>query len=371
MQLNFGQHMKMSQQMKLAPRMIQSMEILQLPIMALQERIDQELAENVVLELQTRDPEATSDTEVEVERERAREEADGNDIDRKELVVDDEHNNERDFERLIEMAEQWPEDNIGAGSRLSSNRVDEAMERSHDQMANVVERQHSLQEYLLEQFAVLDHTPAIRAFGEYLIQNLDSDGRLQSSLAEIVQVYGRSITMEDAEHALGMIQSLDPPGVGARDLSECLLLQIRPELEYREVIVALVRDHLENLYQNRLPAIEKATGYSIDEIKAAMEEMKHALDPHPGRGFEERPVQRVTPDVSVDRDGDGPWQVKLEDEYTPSLRISRRYIQMLRNNPDRETKEYIKKKVESAKWLIESIEQRNNTLKRVSQAIVD
>jgi RNA polymerase sigma-54 factor len=95
------------------------------------------------------------------------------------------------------------------------------------------------------------------------------------------------------------------------------------------------------------------------------------LEPHPGRGFEVRPVQRVTPDLLVEQDENGQYVVKLEDEYTPRLRISRRYLEMLRGNPDAKTKEYIKKKVDSAKWLIESIEQRHNTLKRVAQSIVN
>jgi RNA polymerase sigma-54 factor len=371
MQLNIGQHMRMSQQMKLAPRMIQSMEILQLPVMALQERIEQELAENVCLEVRQNDPEASSDTEVQLELDRAREEATELLPEQKELVVDTDHNNEADFERLLEMAADWPEDNLSAGSRVSSNRMDEEAERNHDAMANMASRPQSLHEYLVEQFALLDHTPEIREFGEYLIQNLDHNGRLQSSLAEMVEVYGQPISMEAAERALALLQSLDPPGVGARDLKECLLLQIKPDMPFRDVMVTLISSHLEDLEHNRLPVIQRKTGYSLETIKAALEEMKHVIDPYPGRGFEVRPVQRVTPDVSVEKDDEGRWVVKLIDEYTPQLRISKRYIQMLRNNPDQATKEYIKRKVDSAKWLIESIEQRNNTLRKVAQAIVD
>jgi RNA polymerase sigma-54 factor len=177
--------------------------------------------------------------------------------------------------------------------------------------------------------------------------------------------------MEDAERALALIQSLDPPGVGARDLKECLLLQVKPDTPLRDVIVTLISSHLEDLEHNRLPVIQRKTGYSLETIKAALEEMKHIIDPYPGRGFEVRLAQRVTPDVSVEKDDEGRWVVKLIDEYTPQLRISKRYIQMLRNNPDQATKEYIKRKVDSAKWLIESIEQRNNTLRKVAQAIVD
>ena len=369
MQLNISQQMKMSQQMKLAPRMIQSMEILQLPVMALQERIDQELAENVVLEVRQTDAAAPA-AEIQLEVERAREEATEKSPDQKELVVDTDHNNEADFERLLEMSSEWPDDNYTSGSRVSSNRMDEESDRNHDAMANMASRPVSLHEHLLEQFGFFDCPPHVRRFGEYLIQNLDHNGRLQSSLAEIVQVYGEPIGHEDAQLALSLIQRCDQPGVGARDSRECLLLQITPETPCRDVLITLVSSHLEDVAQNRLPVIQRKTGYSLETIKEAIEELKK-LEPYPGRGFEVRPVQRVTPDIAVEQDDDGKYTVKLLDEYTPQLRISKRYVEMLRNNPDQKTKEYIKRKIDSAKWLIESIEQRNNTLRKVAQAIVD
>ena len=105
-------------------------------------------------------------------------------------------------------------------------------------------------------------------------------------------------------------------------------------------------------------------------IKSAIEELSH-LDLFPGHGFEQRLVQKVTPDLAIEEDENGKYVVRLLDEYVPQLRISSRYLKLLKSNPDAKTKEYIKKKVESAKWLIESIEQRQNTLKRVAQTIVD
>ena len=149
MQLNLSQQMKMSQQMKLAPRMIQSMEILQLPIMALQERIDQELAENPLLENGDSDLDSSA-TEVELEAARAREEAAAQDVDQKPLDIENDRNNEADFERLLEMSEQWPEDNITSGSKPSINRLSEQSDRKHDAMSNMVARPQSLTDYLLE-----------------------------------------------------------------------------------------------------------------------------------------------------------------------------------------------------------------------------
>eukprot|EP00913_Durusdinium_trenchii_P023389 g21967.t1 len=294
--------------------------------------------------------------------------------DEKELVAGSDDNNESDFERLLEMSSEWSEDNVSAGSQVSSNRMEEAGDRAHDAMANMVARSQTLHESLLEQFAFFNCDREVRDFGEYLIQNLDANGRLQSSLPEIVEAYvlvhGSSLELDKAQEALRLIQRLDPLGVGARDYKECLLLQLTPTTPYRDVLATLITSHLDDVEKNRLPVIQRKTGYTIETIKAAIEELVH-LNPWPGRGFEESTNQNVTPDLAVERDENGKYTVRLLDEYTPQLHISRRYIQLLKNNPDEATKEYIKKKIESARWLIDSIEQRYSTLKRVAQAIVD
>jgi RNA polymerase sigma-54 factor len=369
MQLNFSQQMKMSQQMKLAPRMIQSMEILQLPYLALQERIEQELEDNVVL-ISDGTKVETSETERDLEVQKAKDEAVEQSPDERELVVDSDQNNEADFERLVDMATDWPDDNFAAESRPSANRISDDLDRHSDMISNVESSPQTLHDYLMEQFHFYDSPPAVRAFGEYLIHNLDNHGRLQSSLPEIVQVYGAGISQDEAQSVLALVQRLDPPGVGARDLKECLLLQLTDDMMYGDILETLITQHLDDLGNNRLPLVVRKTGFSIEMIKEALEEMRH-LDPFPGRSFENRIVQNVTPDVEVLKDEDGKWTVKVLDEYVPDLKISRKYRDMLRNGVDASTKEYIRKKIDSAKWLIESIEQRYTTLRRVAQAIVD
>lgn len=371
MQLNISQQMKMSQQMKLAPQMIQSMEILQLSVMELNDRIEEEMLENGALEASTAESEASSETEIELELEKAREEASETSVEEKELVVDSEGSNEADFERLLEMSADWSEDNVSAGSRVSSNRMEDDSNRQHDTMSNMVSRPQSLHEYLLEQFTYFECRAEVRAFAEYLIQNLDVNGRLQSSLPEMSEVYGAPISPADAEESLSFIRMLDPPGVGARNHRECLLLQVKPETPHRDVLVTLISSHLEDIRENRLPVIQQKTGYSIDTIKTVIDYLIHNLDPFPGQQFEQLSVQNVKPDVAVEQNGNGKYVVRLLDEYTPQLRISRYYIDQLRNNPDAKTKEYIKKKIESARWLIEAVEQRYSTLKLVAQSIVD
>jgi RNA polymerase sigma-54 factor len=367
MQLNLSQSMRMSQQMKLAPRMIQSMEILQLPVMALEEKIEQELVENVCLERVTGDPNVTVDRQ---ELQREQQAAAEKQLSEREMIVEDSSNNEADFERLVEMASEWPEDNYTSGSKPSSNRIDEEGDRQHDAIANLSNRSPSLQEYLLEQFAYFSVTREIREFAEFLIQNLDHHGRLPTGLTELQQLYGKSISELDAVAALQLVQRLDPPGIGARDAKECLLLQVREDTPHRDVLVTIITSHLEDLAMNRLPLIQRRTGYSLEQIKDAHHELLK-LNPFPGASFESRPVQTIKPDLFVEPDANGQYVVRLEDEFTPRLRLSKRYQQMLRDGADAQTKEYIKRKLDAAKWLIESIEQRYNTLKRVAQAIVD
>lgn len=370
MHMNFSQQMRMSQQMKLAPRMIQSMEILQLPQMELLERIEQEQQENPTL-LVGPELDGESSTERQIEIAKAKEEATETPVEARELKVEDNGNNEADFERLVEMHENWNDDSFNSESRVSSGRISEDGERHLDQMASLQEDEPTLIEYLLEQFHFYDLSPEWREFGEYLIYNLDGDGRLQSSLPELAQVFGHQINNEDALKVLQLIQKLDPPGVAARDVKESLLLQVTDDMPLRDVVITIITSHFEDLAENRLPVIERKTGYSIDLIKMAREEMRERLDPHPGRRFKHVPVQAVTPDVFLEQDDHGKYAVRLSKESLPQLRISRKYIEMLRNGCDATTKEFIKRKIESAKWLIESIEQRHNTLKRVAQAIVD
>ncbi|MDZ4688772.1 MAG: RNA polymerase sigma-54 factor, partial [Planctomycetaceae bacterium] len=180
MQLNLSQQMRMSQQMRLAPRMIQSMEILQLPVMALEEKVEQELQENPLLERIEGDPDAPHSEE---QREDVRSEANDQQIAEKELIVDGDSNNEADFERLLEMASEWPDDNYTSGSKPSANRISDDGDRQHDAISNVAQKSQSLNEYLVEQYGYFDIPREVREFGEFLIQSLDHHGRLPTGLS--------------------------------------------------------------------------------------------------------------------------------------------------------------------------------------------
>lgn len=364
MRLGFSQELRQVQKQILAPRMILSMEILQLPIAALEERIDQELAENPVLELSESDPDLPEEPQAEHEN------PDAPTVEERELVVDEGKDNKEDFERLLQLDEEWP-DHFEERSRPSRNRLEEDSERKHDAMANMAERPISLQHHLESQLGELEISPELQQMAVRIIYSLDGNGYLQGRLEDLLDPTAGPAERALAEEALKVVQRLDPPGVGARDLRECLLLQLNERMPYYEEVHRLVSDHLEDLYQNRMPVIQKKTGYTIELIRDALDELRR-LNPKPGAGFSADFAPTVTPDVFVDALEDGTYKIRLEDGHTPSLYISRYYRQRLQSGEATEAeREFIRRKVNAAQWLIESIEQRRSTLTKVAQAIVD
>src|SRR5262245_48331959 len=246
-------HQRMSQEMRLAPRMIQSMEILQMPIMDLQERIQQELDENPVLEQKEVSAE---DADFE-----APEPIDDRDPGDKELVSD--QNNELDFDRLDALSRDW-EDAFNEEHRPSRNGIDEEMDRKHDAMQNMVSRPQSLQDYLNDQLGFVELATTQQRLLRHVIAHIDDNGFLSvpdietdpeyqkmlrdqqykpdrpirrrvPPLEEIAASFDEPVTSEQVEEALFMVQKLDPPGVGARDLKECLLLQVNAETPHRDL----------------------------------------------------------------------------------------------------------------------------------------
>jgi RNA polymerase sigma-54 factor len=350
---------------KLAPRMIQSMEILQLPLQALQEKIEQELVENPVLELQERDPTLPDEPD-------QRDKPDEKNIDDKPLVVDEAHNNTDDFERLLNLDRDVPE-YFDESTRRSANRIEEDADRVHDVISNVADRPESLQEHLLHQLGEQDFAPEMLAMCERIISTLDprDGGYFRASLRDLLPADAPPEQLRLAEQALALIQTLDPPGVAARDLRECLLNQLTPDLLFYEEMRTLIANHLEDLRDNRLPLIQRITGYSIELIQESWNELRK-LNPKPASQFAEALVPTVTPDVQVERSDDGKYKVSVEDNGTPTLHISKYYRERLTSGTATpEEREFIKRKINAAQWLIESIEQRRNTLTRVAQAIVD
>jgi RNA polymerase sigma-54 factor len=360
--------------MILAPRMIQSMEILQLPIMALQERIQQELQENPVLELkevpneETTTPDETTDGQAQ-EDDQANFE--------KELVIDEGSDKELDFDRLEALSRDW--DHLNEGHRPSRNGLDEESDKKHDAMQNMPSRPESLQEYLSHQLNFLDIKRDQVALLQFLITFLDDRGYLATTLEEIARSFEQqavengqpqSIPLTEWEECLKIVQKLEPPGVGARDWKECLLLQLTPETPHRDVLRVLIQNHLEDLQHNRLPVIQRKTGFDLNVIKEAKEALRH-LNLNPASQFTVDKIPYVVPDIAVERTEAGEYEVRLLDDWTPNIYISRRYMEMYKDKgKDPQTREYLKKKITAAQWLMESIEQRRATLEKVTRAII-
>ncbi len=377
--------MQLAQKQVLAPRMIQSMEILQLPIMALQERIEQEMEDNPTLDLAENVSDETEDSETSDSDNEATFEQESPDApteSEKELVVEDGNNNEDDFERLVSMADSLPDD-YEERSRPSRDRVDALGDRQHDAMANISARPESLADYLQHQLSWFEIEEDLRQMTERVIYSLDSNGYLKTPLEEVIPPLTTALNgnaeqyrtdqLALAERALGVVQHLDPAGVGARCLRECLLLQLTPTMPFLKEVQTLIEDHLEDLENNRMPLIAKKTGYSIEDINEIWEELRK-LKPKPGAEYGSVSVPTVTPDVFVDRNDEGEYEVRLEDTQIPTLSISPYHVKLLKQaaaTKDTETREYIKKKINAAQWLIDAIQQRRNTISRVSQAIVE
>ena len=230
MRLDTGQHMRMEQRMKLSPRMIQSMEILQLPAMALEERIEQELESNPVLEL------AEADGEAELHRDRTADRADEStpEEERPMLAHDSESGQSTadDFERLNDLSdsqdESFSDNTTGSSEYRPTVRVhDGERDAKMDAMANTAARSLPLTDQLLDQWRYLDLPDDVRRAGEHLIAFIDDDGYLRTSMEDVVNQAPTGVTIPLLNRALGEVQRrLEPPGIGARDLRECLLLQL-------------------------------------------------------------------------------------------------------------------------------------------------
>lgn len=348
--------MSLQQRMVLAPQIIQSIEILQLPILALQERIDQELLENPALEMETDAPEAEPEQASEtVVEERPKET--GETAPALEARIDD-------------LGADWGEYFSGRGAARFSSDEDE--DKKLAAMNNTPARSESLQEHLTGQLALVDLPGDMRALCETIIYSLDNNGYLLYPLEELVggrgDANGAQIQRAQMEEALKRVQALEPRGVGCRNLQECLLLQM-PADAANELPRRIIEHHLDDLRLNRLPRIAKETGRSLEEVKAAVTFIS-SLNPRPGSEFSNTQLHYVVPDVLLE-EVDGRYEIRLEDNYLPRLCISPAYARMLQDkSSDPAAKDFVRKKIQAARWLIESIEQRRATVFKIASEIV-
>lgn len=363
----------------LTPRMIQSMEILQLPLAALEERIEQELQNNPVLETDASAAEDAGQVAVADEPAGMEERSEG---ERALVIKDEEAAAAADFNRLEKLADYLENEefytNNSSSYRASS--YDGERDKKLDAMTNTAARGEDLTENLLHQWAFVECEPGVKAAGAAIINYIDGEGYLRTDLEVIQKESKKPLKMEDLQAALKLVQTLEPAGVGARSLRECLLIQLDALEEDGEMAEdhdfelekKLVQDHLKDLEMNRYPQIARKLGREISDIQAAVRGLRR-LHPHPGKMVSNDDPPAVTPDAIIYFDEEtGKYEIKMTNDRGPNLYISNLYRKWLKERSvDKKTREFLANNVRNARWLIESIEQRNSTILRVIKAVVE
>lgn len=340
MRLGFGLSLEQTQKLIMTPELRQAITILQLSAMELAEYIEQELLENPVLE---KKEEAEKGEQEEATADENREREDKFDIDWQEYFQD--------------------------RSDLGYTQRERGGEPEQFGFENFLSQAPSLQETLLTQLSLTNLSKAERKIGEYIIGNIDEHGYLTCTLEEITT--GLDIQPEQAAKVLNVIQTFDPPGVGARNLVECLLLQVDSLNIENKFLRTLIKHYLPDLAEGRVQKIAKDLDATVQDIQEAADILK-TLDPKPGRKFgSPHDVRYVIPDVVVER-VEGQYIVLVNDTSAPRLGINSTYRSVLSGaQADEEAKKFVESKLNSASWLIKSIEQRRLTLYKVANCLVE
>jgi len=342
--LSQNQVQKMGQVM--APKMRQSLKMLQVPILELQALIAKEMEQNPALDEIAPDME-----QIEVETDVA-----------SEITDEAEAEMLEDYERLAQIDEDWRE--YFRNNRPVGMSAEAESRRAH--MLNSLQDETSLQEHLGQQLGLLDLDPEEMELGRLLIGCIDDDGYLNTSVSELVE---SGFEREPLEYVLSLIRFFEPVGVGACDLRECLMMQLRAAGQQDSVAYTIVQNHLQALGARKLPDIANALGLEVEDVVAAAEHIAN-LEPKPGRSFASAPAAYVLPEVYVSLE-DGEYKVSLENEHIPNLRISRHYRQIIEDKTTPiETKRYLVEKVKSGEFMIRAIHQRQETIRDIAEEIV-
>lgn len=353
MRLGLTQSLRAEQRLIQSPQMIQAMQVLQLPLIELKDQVEQELQENVFLERQ--DDAERSDPAETGERS-------DNGGGESEPYEDRLH---REFSAEIDQLEartdsSWKQRSAALGGDDEDKRF--------EALQNTPGRATSLADYLMTQVRTQESDPDLVRVIEHIVFSLDEDGRLAEDAEAIAQQL--SVPLDLAEEAVAVVRDLEPYGVGARDLRDCLLMQLDRMQFVRPLTRRIVEDHLDDLAMNKLPKIAKATSATIEDIKESWEFLRFSCKPHPGAEFRAGPASGVVPDVVIE-ELDGKFEVKSQRGSLPDLAISPVYRKLLQEaRDDTKVYDYLRKKIEAAKWFIEAVHQRQNTVERVASELV-
>ncbi|HEX5030953.1 MAG TPA: RNA polymerase factor sigma-54 [Candidatus Eisenbacteria bacterium] len=347
--MKHGLSMQQKPTLIMTQRLQQALKLLQMPTLELQQALKLELERNPLLE------EVDEIEEVQEIEDVKKEEGQDGEAEPVETA-------EPDKNQEVDWNELWP-DNYEIPSAP----------RTDDPDAEFYERvpvtRRSLGDHLIDQLRLLERGEEDLAIGEYLIGSIDENGYLQTTVEEVAEQF--AVAPDKVEEVLAEIQKFEPAGVGARNLQECLWIQLVQRKDEGTLAGRVVQEQFENLLAKRFGEIARGLKCSIEEVQAAGD-LIATLDPRPGQEIAAEETKYVTPDLIVERVA-GEFVVSLNDRNVPRLRISQAYQQMLRNKSagQDETRKFISDKLNSAKWLIQTIEQRRKTMIKVMRRIVE
>ena len=350
--------LRATQRVVMTPLLQQAIQLLQLSTLELEQVVRKELEENPLLEEL---PEEKQEVDGEAATATA---ADGTELAPAPAPTEpaSKETSSVDGER----ADDLPFDLTSAVFDQQDERTPVSTEEREDlPFENLGRTATSLAEHLEEQLRLATDDPRMVAIGEAIIGNLDEDGYLRAGVDEIAK--GMGVTAEEVESTLRIVQAFDPTGVAARSVQECLLLQLTADAEPDPVSVEIVEKHFEDLERRRYADIARTLKLSLDRIMESVEEIQ-GLEPKPGRRFSPSEQRYIAPDVSIHKVGDD-YVVVLNEEGIPRLRVNALYRSLLRRSGD-EARQYVEQKLRSAVWLIKSVEQRQRTLRKVTQSLV-
>ncbi len=337
--VELGQRTELRQKVILSPQVYQGLSILAMPVAELQQLIEAEMLENPVLEVE--------------------------EIDLGPSESEEERSNEAEDERAWD---EWLDmyDELDSGDRTGPRDPNEEVANTDEFVGGVM----SFPDYLGDQLALLDLEPAVRSAALAVIGSLDSDGFFRGDCSEIAAVAG--VTTAQAEEGLRMVQQLDPPGVGARNLAEALRIQMEYLGLEDPLLEAIVAGHLDDVAASHFRKIARSLRAAEEDIRRAVEVLR-TLNPRPAGAYSSGiSPGYIVPDVTVRRFGDE-WLIIPNNESVPTLRVSPRYRSMLRSgsSSDDETRRYLKERIRSAESFIRNVDRRKDTVSRIASIILE
>jgi len=342
------QRQSLALQQVLSPQLQQSLLILQTPLLELRNLVQQEMETNPVLEELPEDSGADERSETEAS-------------------ADDNFRDE--FEKLASLDEEWRDYMAqAASSNFDGRRGSKEADEKRQFLFDSIPVQETLQQNLIAQLNQTVLSADDRKTAELIVGNIDDDGFLQSTTEEMALNSG--IPQHEFERVLGLIQTFYPAGVGARDLGECLLIQLQRQGKEHSLEHRIVAEHMDDLARHRFPEIARRMAISVEEVQKAADNIAR-LNPRPGQVFAAAPQNYVLPDVIVEK-VDGEYQISFNNEQIPHLRISNLYKDIIASGDAQssDVKDYIRDKIRSGKFLIRSIHQRQQTIMNIAQQIV-